>query len=105
GMGVVLRSAGGRRGASLRAMRRAALPRRVSTAGAACLGSIGFGEGNRRRPRAGARDCDRHAAVGGFSHRLRRASGRGRTGVMTTALWLLFALGVIGAFDTLYYHE
>jgi len=25
--------------------------------------------------------------------------------VITTALWLLFALGVIGAFDTLYYHE
>jgi hypothetical protein len=24
---------------------------------------------------------------------------------MNTALWLLFALGVIGAFDTLYYHE
>jgi hypothetical protein len=24
---------------------------------------------------------------------------------MSTALWLLFALGVIGAFDTLYYHE
>ena len=24
---------------------------------------------------------------------------------MNTALWLLFALGVVGAFDTLYYHE
>ena len=25
--------------------------------------------------------------------------------MITTALWLLFALGIIGAFDTLYYHE
>lgn len=24
---------------------------------------------------------------------------------MLTALWLLFAQGVLGAFDTLYYHE
>src|SRR5262245_2923507 len=52
-----------------------------------------------------ARGGDRAAAFSGNAHRLRRAFGRGRAGVMNVALWLLAALGAIGAFDTVYYHE
>src|SRR5262249_55588109 len=50
------------------------------------------------RPGPDLRALDRPGPV------LRRMRSRG-TAVISTALWLLALQGVIGAFDTLYYHE
>src|SRR5205085_114995 len=64
-----------------------------------CLGKAGRRRGERAGCRRGERACTRPVAD------LRRDATRDRGPAMTVALWLLTIQGVIGAFDTIYFHE